>query len=256
MSRRPAQAVGLALTLVFAPAIWIANPPSCLASPRHGADVMLEPHTASLLVDYFETFLREKDIEAFHRSVTARYTEGTLSRLARSGSLQARRAAVLALGLIGSFQVNETVARGLRDPDPVIRNLSHNALWAIWFRADTAENNATLQEVRDLIGRERYREAQDLAAKLIARSPNFAEAYNQRAIALFSQDKFAESAADCRQALERNPYHVGALAGLGQCFLRLDRRRDALATFRRALKVEPYSTSLKQTVEHLETEGD
>ena len=256
MSRRPAQAVGLALTFAIVPAFWLAHPPSCPASPRHGADVMLEPHTASLLVDYFETFLKEKDIEAFHRSVTARYTEGTLARLARSGSRQARRAAVLALGLIGSFQVNETVARGLRDSDPVIRNLSHNALWAIWYRADTVENNATLQEVRDLIGRERFREAQDLAAKLIARSPNFAEAYNQRAIALFSQEKFAESAAECVKVLERNPYHVGALAGLGQCYIRLDRRREALATFRRALKVEPYSLNLKQTVELLEIEGE
>jgi tetratricopeptide (TPR) repeat protein len=217
---------------------------------------MLEPHTAALLVDYFETFLREQDIEAFHRSVSARYTEGTLTRLARSGGVQARRGAVLALGLVGSFAVNETVAKSLRDPDPSVRNLAQSALWAIWFRADTPENNAALQEVQDLIKRERYTEAQDLAARLIHRAPNFAEAYNQRAIALFSQEKYAESAADCRHAIERNPYHIGALAGLGQCYLQLDRRRDALATFRRALKVQPFSTNLRETVERLEAEGD
>lgn len=254
MSRHPARAVGLACLL--APAIWLAHPPASSASPRHGAAPMLEPHTASLLVDYFETFLRDKDIEAFHRSVTARYTEGTLSRLARSGGVQARRASILALGLIGGFSANETVARALKDPDPTVRNLAQNAIWAIWFRADNPENNATLQEVRDLIGRERYAEAQNLAARLVARAPNFAEAYNQKAIALFFQDRFTESAEACRQVLKRNPYHIGALSGLGQCYLRLDRRKDALATFRRALKVQPYSENLKETVEMLEAESD
>ena len=126
MSRRPARAALLALAAAFL-AATLASPPACLAAPRHGDDVMLEPYIASLLVDYFETFLREKDIEAFHRNVSARYTEGTLARLARSGNIQDRRAAILALGLIGSFQVNETVARALRDPDPGVRNLAHSA---------------------------------------------------------------------------------------------------------------------------------
>lgn len=246
------------LPLVLALAPCLALPPRLPASDstRHGADPMLEPHTASLLVDYFETFLREKDIEAFRRSVTSRYTEGTLARLARSGGLQARRAAILALGLVGSFEVNEVVARGLRDPDPSIRNLAQNALWAIWYRADSPENNATLQEVRDLIGRERYAEAEALASRLIARAPGFAEAHNQKAIALFAQERFAESAASCRRVLERNPYHIGALGGLGQCYIRLDRRADALEVFRRAWKVQPYSTNLKETVEALEAEVD
>ena len=159
---------------------------------------------------------------------------------------------MLALGLVGTFQVNQVVARGLRDPDPAVRSLAGNALWAIWFRADTPENNATLQEIRDLVGRERLDEARALASVLIARAPRFAEAYNQRAIALFAQHQYAESAADCRAALERNPYHIGALGGLGQCYLRMDQRAEALATFRRALKLQPFNTSLVETVQVLE----
>ncbi len=243
-----------ALTLL---GILVPNlPRPAHARARHGADAMLEPHTASLLVDYFDTFLRNQDIESFRQSVTARYTEGTLGRLAQSGGVKARRAAVLALGLVGSFESNEAVARGLRDPDPVVRNLAQNALWAIWFRADTPENNARLQQVRDLIGRDRYHEAIGLASSLIERAPGFAEAYNQRAIALFALDRFAESAADCRRVLERNPYHIGALSGLGQCYIRLNRRNDALATFRQALKIQPYSENLRQTVTALELADD
>ena len=131
----------------------VATPTSISAgvssdSPRrNGASGMLEPHTGSLLVDYYETYLRDHDVDAFRQHVSARYLEGTLARLIESPGLQARRAAVFALGLFGSFEVNAAVARALRDDDPTVRGLADNALWAIWFRADSPENNATLEKV-------------------------------------------------------------------------------------------------------------
>ncbi|MGZ3379638.1 MAG: hypothetical protein ACXVBB_05180 [Isosphaeraceae bacterium] len=61
---------------------------------------MWESQTGSLLVDYFEAFLRDRDLDQFREQVTARYTEGALGRvLTSSPSIAARRAAVLALGV-------------------------------------------------------------------------------------------------------------------------------------------------------------
>ncbi|MBX6316665.1 MAG: tetratricopeptide repeat protein [Isosphaeraceae bacterium] len=217
---------------------------------------MPRPHTTCLIVDYYETFLRDQDLGTFRANVSSRYTEGTLSRLLQADDVQSRRAAVLALGLIGSYQCNEALARALRDHDPAVRELAQGALWAIWFRADAPENNAMLLQVRELNDRRRFAEAEALATRLIQRAPLFAEAYNQRAIALFSQERFAESAADCRRTLELNPYHFGALSGLGQCDLRLGRRQEALRTFRRALKIQPYSEGLRAMIATLEAEGD
>src|SRR5205823_9305631 len=128
--------------------------------------------------------------------VTARYTEGTLSRLVQSSDPKARRAAVLALGLTGSFEVNAAVARALQDPDPTVRDLAVDALWAIWFRADTPENNAALQQVHDLIGRQRFAAADAQATRMIAKAPKFAETYNQRANAVFFQNRLVECRAD------------------------------------------------------------
>jgi len=216
---------------------------------------MEKPETGSLLVDYYETFLRDHDIESFRQHVSARYSVGTLARLIESGNLPARRAAVLAMGLFGTFESNAIVARALRDSDSTVRDLADNALWAIWFRADTPENNAMLEQVRLLIRHERLEDAARLATRLIARAPQFAEAYNQRAIARFFQGHFEESAEDCQQVLERNPYHFGALAGLAQCQLQLDRRREALKTFRRALRLQPYSKVFREAVSALEAEG-
>jgi tetratricopeptide (TPR) repeat protein len=216
---------------------------------------MLQPHTGSLLVDYYEAFLRDQDPEAFRRNVSARYNEGTLARLLQAGEPQARRASVFALGLFGGFGSNAAVARGLRDPDPTVRTLADNALWAIWFRADTSENNKALERVATLVNLRRLRDAIDEADRLIARSPGFAEAYNQRAIAHFFQGRFAESVEDCKLVLERNPYHTGALAGMGQGLLQLGRRDEAIKTFRRALKIQPYNNALRETIADLEA-GD
>lgn len=225
-------------------------------APHPGGPGMLEPHTAGLLVDYYRAFLRDQDLDKFRQNVLARYNEGTLCRLSQSGTPQARRAAVLSLGLVGTMECNPKLARALRDSDATVRTLAENALWAVWFRADTPENNEALERVRELIGRGRLAEAEELATQLVTRSPGFAEAYNQRAIIAFYRGDFADSAADCRTVLEHNPFHVGALAGLAQCYLRLDQKREALATFRRALELQPHSAALRETIMALEAFGD
>ena len=217
---------------------------------------MPEPHNASLLVAYYEQFLRDQDIDGFRGHVSARYLEGTLVRLTEASETQARRAAVLALGLVGTYHANSAVARALRDPDLTVRGLAENALWAIWFRSDSPENNSALAAVSQLIGRQRFDEAVVKAGRLIERSPQFAEAYNQRAIAHFQLGAFRESADDCRQVLERNPFHIGALSGLAKCLLRLEKRDEALDVLKRASKLQPYNEDLRSLISALETGGE
>ncbi|MGE3822230.1 MAG: tetratricopeptide repeat protein, partial [Isosphaeraceae bacterium] len=213
---------------------------------------MPEPRTAPLLVSYYESFLRDQDVDVFRTRVTARYLEGTLTRLARSPDSQTRRAAILALGLVGSFQTNATVARALRDPDPTVRSLAENGLWAIWFRADTSENNAMLEQASLLIARHRYKDALFVTGRLIERAPHFAEAYNQRAIVEYHLGRFDSSAEDCRKAIDRNPYHIGALAGLARCLLHLNQRDKAIEVLRRAARIQPYNDGIRQFIAELE----
>lgn len=247
-----ASALAVALVLVAAPASAPAGVST--ASPRSGAPGMLEPHTGSLLVTYYETFLREQDVEQYRQSVSSRYTEGSLCRLVESGDTQSRRAALLALGLYGTFNCNSSVAKALRDSDLTVRRMAGDALLAIWFRADTDENNKTLEEVCRLIARQRNEEAVALATRLIAQAPKFAEAYNQRAYAHYLLGHFEESVADCRRVLELNPYHFGALQGMAKCQLGLEQPGEALKTLRRALKLEPYNEPLRVQVSALEAD--
>lgn len=256
----------LALLALSAPAALLVSALASILAPSCRADASLAPHRtgdpgmpaqpAALLVGHFERFLKDHDLDAFRRDVDARYTEGTLCRATYADDVRVRRAAVLALGVGGSFACNATVARRLKDKDPAVRSMAVNALWAIWSRADTPENNAALEDVQALIERGRLDEAVRRADRLIAAAPSFAEAYNQRAIAHFLAGRLTDSAADCRRALDLNPYHFGALGGLGQCQIGLRQRAEAVRTFRRALELQPYNDSLRATVAELEAAED
>ena len=153
----------------------------------------------------------------------------------------------LSLGILGSFeQSNAVLGKALRDDDLAVRSMAEDALWAIWFRADTPEHNRTLEQVRHSISREQLEQAETLVTRLIADAPNFAEAYNQRAFVYFLQGRFAESAEDCQRVLARNPFHIGAIEGLAKCQLGLNRPRDALKSLRRALKLRPHNTCTRR----------
>jgi tetratricopeptide (TPR) repeat protein len=202
----------------------------------------------SLLIDYYQSLQRDRDLESFRQKVSARYDQNVLGRLMHDNDVEARRAAVIALGLVGDKQMNLSVAGALKDADPQVRYLAENALWSIWFHADTAENNRTLEDVAELIGRRRFQEAISLATKLIERSPGFAEAYNQRAIAEFFLERYAESADDCKRVLERNSVHIGALSGLAKCQLELNLHAEAVQSLERASRLQPYNESLRQMI--------
>ncbi len=223
---------------------------------RIGASGRGEATTSTLLVDYFQKLLEDRDFEAFRNRVAARYTEETLCEiLLGSPGVTSRRASVVSLGFLGEFtRSNAALGQALRDSDPAVRKLAEDALWSIWFRAGTPENNRTLQEVAQLIGRRQLNQAEALATRLIVAAPRFAEAYNQRAIIYFQQGRFAESALDCQRVLSRNPYHFGAIGGLVQCQLQLNRPADALKSLRRGLKIQPYSDGLRANIKLIESQ--
>lgn len=206
-----------------------------------------------LLAAYFREFLDERDLDAFRDRVDARYSEDELCRLARQAiGDETRRAAVAALGMLGTFRKsNPVLGQALRDRDPIVRRMAEQACWSLWFRADTPEHNEALREVIATARRGELDRADQLATRLIEEAPHFAEAYNQRAIIAFEQGKLEESARDCQRVLERNPYHFGALGGLAQCQMSLDRPDEALQTLQRAARLQPYNLGIKDGIRRL-----
>jgi tetratricopeptide (TPR) repeat protein len=214
----------------------------------------------SLLVEYYQQIpesgphakpklTRKEAIQVFKRRVAERYNEGTLLRILAHGDNPSRRAALFALNLLGTMNACGGIAACLHDDDREIAQMAADTLWTLWFRGDAPANNQQLQRLVRLRDRE---QALSAITSLIERAPMFAEAYNQRAILYFRQKKFDRSIADCQKALELNPYHFGAQAGLGQCYMQMRKHRAALKAFRAALRLNPNMDGVAETIRALE----
>jgi tetratricopeptide (TPR) repeat protein len=188
-------------------------------------------------------------LEKYRRQVFETYTEATLERLLCSSDQFYRRAAVLALGLVGTMTSNPALSKRLYDDDPVVRQLSGDALWAIWFRAAGRDHCDELQKI--VSGNNSRATLRDLDV-LISHTGDYAEAYNQRAILYYKLGEFRRAATDCETVLKLNPQHFGAAAGMAQCYLKLNRPRAALHAFRAALEINPNLDDVGQAVKALE----
>lgn len=192
---------------------------------------------------------RRAAVHVFCKQVQERYTEGTLLRMLVMGEVGARRAAVFALGLLGTLAVSGALARRLHDEDEEVARLAEEALWTLWFRGENSGHSDELYRILRTRDRGKALAALD---DLISRASRFAEAYNQRAILHFRLEQYDRAVLDCESALRLEPHHFGAQAGLGQCFLRLRKQRAALRAFRHALKINPRLESIAETVRALE----
>lgn len=209
-------------------------------------------HSLALLDRFYIRYLRDEESAGFIAAVANHYTVGTLERVVKCGSSLSRRGAVLALGFIGPFGCNSVLGRALRDPDRAVRLLAENAIREVWFRDGSESQRQQLAIVARLNGAEQFREASDLATQLIDEAPQFAEFWNQRAIALFQLRRFKEAANECHQTLELNPYHFGAAVGMAHCYLELGEGFAALDYFRRAFDINPNLVAVKGQIAYLQ----
>ncbi len=204
------------------------------------------------LDEFYERYLHDEDTAQFIKDVTGVYFPASLARIAEFGGRMSRRAAVLALGFLGDFQVNRVLGNCLTDTDRGVRTMAETAIRAIWCRDGNLEHQDLLHEVVLLNTQKQYDDALHKVNQLLAEASWFAEAYNQRAVALFCSKRYAESIEDCRQTLELNPYHFGAAAGMGQCYLQLGNKVAALESFRRALKLNSGLEGVRAQVVYLQ----
>ena len=205
-----------------------------------------------VLGELYQQYLVDRDTAAYVHRTAQRYTISTLARLTAVGDRLVRRAAVLALGYLADYESNAVLGRALNDPDRGVRLLAETAIRSLWCRVGTTAQRQQLASLALLNGTQQAIAALRDATTLVRDAPWLAEAWNQRAIAHFALGRYQESIRDCRQALEINPYHFGAAAGMGQCYLRLGDQASALESFRRALGLNPELEGIRAHVQHLE----
>jgi len=176
---------------------------------------------------------------------------GKLSCLEASKASRCLSVAMLALGILMSFPALstefanehiESLFEELASAQTLQEGkLAEDEIWRYWFNA------APTKEVREAMdaGMER-REAYDYEAAekhfddAVRLAPEFAEAYNQRAFIRFLRENYGQSLSDLEKALELEPNHFAAHAGVYHVLLRQDRSEAAIKSLQIAVGLHPW----------------
>lgn len=184
------------------------------------------------------------------------------------------------LGLIGDPRALPALARALRMPTVSAKAHAQieRSMWTLFGKSGDMELDLLLQKGQDIMhgkyvnrileGRveheptkeeikekmrdfeqERARslsESIDIFTTIIEKSNGlFAEAWNQRATALYLRGDLASAYADAEEAFRLNPYHFGARSGMGLCKFGMRCYDEALMMFESTLEINPRIESIK-----------
>jgi tetratricopeptide (TPR) repeat protein len=123
-------------------------------------------------------------------------------------------------------------------------------IWRLWQHTGTPDLDASMERVAALLGQGLVPLALPMLDDMVARAPDWAEAWNKRATALFLSGEHDRSLADIDRVLALEPRHFGALAGMGLIRIARGQYHEALDAYRRALAVNPF---LKERFELIPT---
>jgi tetratricopeptide (TPR) repeat protein len=195
--------------------------------------------------------LERKDLPGLLALLKSRWTPQQIVSLMCSDCSDARKVAALSLALVGCDHCLPALAEQLKDPDPTVNQMAEHAIWCIWFRGGTEEANHELCRGAKATDRGDYEHAIQHFNRALGMVPNYPEAYNQRALAEFLMERFQESLADCRRAVELMPIHFGAWAGMGHCHAHLGNLSQAVECYERALSINPHMSQIREAVVEL-----
>ncbi|MGB7416872.1 MAG: tetratricopeptide repeat protein [Thermosynechococcaceae cyanobacterium] len=131
--------------------------------------------------------------------------------------------------------------KNLKDTDPQVREWATHELWENWFWQKGLAGLKSLQQSQASLEAGDLGAAEAVLNDVIQHYPDFAEAWNRRAVLHFTQKQFEQARLDCEAALGLVPFHFGALHGLGLCHASLGNYRAAIHAFHEALAVQPYA---------------
>lgn len=116
--------------------------------------------------------------------------------------------------------------------------------------SDTAD--LLMVRARSVLETKEYDLSIELLDAIIELSPDFTEAYAQRATALYLKKDINRALADLSVVVAREPRHFAALAGLGVILQDIGNDKLALDAFRRAVAIHPHLKGVPNLIKRLE----
>jgi tetratricopeptide (TPR) repeat protein len=136
-------------------------------------------------------------------------------------------------------------------PDALDASVIEAKIWGIWSESGSATVDILLERATAAESAGDVTLARSFLDQAVQILPDYAEAYNRRAVLAFDADDRAAAIADIEDALKREPRHFGALAGLGMIYESMGQKRAAYEAYKAALAIDPFLDQAKQGVARL-----
>jgi tetratricopeptide (TPR) repeat protein len=220
---------------------------------RVNVDAVDPKHFVSLV----QPALQAQDWDRLMKTLKSHWTSDQILSLLSCGDCDARKIAALAIGLVGQSCCLPDLQRKLLDHDHMVVKMAEHAMWQIWFRGGACDQaNKHLARGAECLNRQELDKAIEHLNRAISLSPDFAEAYNQRAIAHYLAERYEDSVADSKKVVKLMPLHFGAWSGLGHAYLAMGKLDEAQAAYERALELNPHLDCIAELVQELREQGD
>ncbi len=124
-------------------------------------------------------------------------------------------------------------------------------IWQIWTEANDANIDALMEIGIASMNDSDYGKAYRTFSRVVDLAPGFAEGWNKRATVLYLMGRYDDSIKDIDKTLALEPRHFGALSGLGLCNAQLQKEKEALDAFEKALAINPNMPGIRLNAEEM-----
>lgn len=129
-------------------------------------------------------------------------------------------------------------------------------IWATWLESGSPSADLVMSRATEAINQGELELARELLDRVILLQPGFAEAWHRRAGLFLIEENYTEALRDLNQALEADPRHFGAWLGMGFILEQLGGEKEALESYREALKLYPLMPQAKAAEARLAVKAD
>ena len=187
----------------------------------------------------YRRYLGSTNSPRYAAEVNEFYSVSTLTTLLSRGDLELRRAAALALGMLGDRGSIEPLGRALSDPDRGVRLAADDSFRALLIRDAAPLHHQQLLKVMHLNDGGEFAGALAPCMILADHAPLYAEAHHQLAVCWHGLENFSQAESAYIACLWRCRYHYPAWLGLARCRLVLGESEGAIEALKRCCEICP-----------------
>lgn len=203
------------------------------------------------LATAYRRYLASADAPQFAAEVDDHYAAGTLAILLQRGNVELRRAAALALGMLGKSTSIEALGRALADEDRGVRLAADDSFRALLVRSAAPLHQQQLLQVMHLNDGGEYAAALAPTMILADNAPMYAEAFHQLAICWHGLENFENALTAYTACLMRCRFHYMAWQGLARCQIALGEYQAAARSLQHCIDLSPDSENARMQLRAL-----